>query len=158
VSDTPEFSEVLDNRIILWAFVWLIGCVVVTYLEIWEVGNAAHITGLLFGACVGGVFVTHYKPWLLRTGLVLLIILAIVPLFWSPWSIQWLRYKAYSAHVAEQYAAAIEGYDRVLQMDPENSWSFLNRSYAYQALGQFVKAQADYQRAHQLDPSIEDKR
>jgi hypothetical protein len=39
----PQFKEVLDARTIQIFVVWLAGCVVVTYLNVWEVGNAAHL-------------------------------------------------------------------------------------------------------------------
>ena len=46
--------EVLDPSTIRLFVIWLPGCVVATWLKVWEVGNAAHIAGLMFGGAVAG--------------------------------------------------------------------------------------------------------
>ncbi|PQO25363.1 hypothetical protein C5Y96_23770 [Blastopirellula marina] len=151
----PRFNEVLDERTIQIFVVWLGFCVVATHLKIWNVGNAAHISGLLFGGAVAGAFVLPYKPRLMLAGLVTLVGLSIVPLFWCPWNVTWLSHQAYSAHAAEQYDAALERYNQIIRLDPENAWAHLNRSYVYEALGKLDEAQADLERAREIDPSIE---
>jgi GlpG protein len=151
----PSFNTVLDTRTIQIFVFWLVGCVIATYLKIWEVGNAAHISGLLFGGGVAGAFVLRFLPRLVRVGLVSMVALSVVPLFWCPWSVAWLSHKAYTAHVAERYSVALDWYTRVIQMDPKSAWAYLNRSTVYQALGRPEKAQADLMRAREIDPSIE---
>lgn len=84
-----------------------------------------------------------------------LVALSVVPLFWCPWSVTWLSQKAYDAHAAEQYDVAFDRYTEIIRIDPSNSWAYLNRSYVHQALGQAGQAQADLQKARDLDPSIE---
>ena len=152
----PSFNEVLDARTIQIFVVWLVGCVVATYLKVWDVGNAAHISGLLFGGAVAGAFILRFKPRLVLAGLVALVVLSIIPLFWCPWSVTWLSHKAYNAHAGERYDVALDRYTQVIQIDPDNAWAYLNRSFVYQALGQPEKAQADLQRAREIDPSIEE--
>lgn len=152
----PQFNEVIDARTIQLFVIWLVGCVVATYLEIWEVGNAAHISGLLFGGAVAGYYVLRYKPRLMLAGLVTLVVLSIIPLFWCPWSVTWLSHKAYDAHAAERYDAALDRYTQIIHIDPDNAWAYLNRSGVYQALGDSEKAQADLQKASEIDPSIEE--
>lgn len=152
----PHFNEVLDARTIQIFVIWLGGCVVATYFEILNVANTAHISGLLFGGAVAGAFVLHFKPRLMFAGLVALVVLSIVPLFWCPWSVTWLSNKAYNAHVGERYEAAIVRYTQIIHRDPNNSWAYLNRSFAFQARGELDKAQADLQMAREIDPSIEE--
>lgn len=151
-----RFNEVLDERTIQIFIVWLGFCIVATYLKIWEVGNAAHVSGLLFGSAVAGAFVLPYKPRLMLTGLVTLVGLSIVPLFWCPWNVTWLSHQAYNAHAAEQYDAALVRYNQIINLDPENAWALLNRSYVYEALDKPDEAQADLERALEIDPSIEE--
>ncbi len=151
-----NFKEVLDARTIQIFVIWLVGCVVATYLKVWEVGNAAHISGLLFGGGVAGAFVLRFKSRLVLLGLVSLVVLSIIPLFWCPWSVTWLSHKAYNAHAAEQYNVALDRYTQIIQIDPDDAWAYLNRSFVYQALGQSEKAQADLQKARAIDPSIEE--
>jgi rhomboid protease GluP len=145
---------VLTPRTIQVFVVWLVGCAVATYLNVWEVGNAAHVTGLLFGAGVAGAFAFEFRPRLMRAGLAALVVGSIIPLFWCPWSVAWLCHKAYKAHTAKRYAVALDRYTDIIRLDPTNAWAYLNRSSAYLALGQSENAQADWQRAHELDASI----
>jgi GlpG protein len=105
----PHFNEVLDARTIQLFVVWLIGCAVATYLDIWIVGNAAHISGLLFGSAVAAAFVLRYKTRLMSAGLIVLVVCSIVPLYWCPWSVTWLSTKAYSAHTSAQCTVAFCG-------------------------------------------------
>ena len=41
-----SFPEVLDQQTANIFMVWPGGCIIATYLEIWDVGNAAHVSGL----------------------------------------------------------------------------------------------------------------
>lgn len=151
----PSFKEVLNFRTIQLFVFWIGVCVVITWLGVLNVGNASHISGLMFGAAVAGVFAAHQKRILMSVAPTALVVLAVVPLFWCPWSAAWLSEKAYEAHAVEQYDVAILRYTEVIAIDPENSWALLNRSYAYEALGEYGKAKVDFQRAHSIDPSIE---
>lgn len=154
----PMFNEVLDSRTI-WIFVvWLFACLIATIFKIWAVGNAAHFSGLLFGCSVAAAFVL--RPWRLFAISILGILsgFSVVILFWCPWSTTWLGTKAYDAHIAGRYQEAIEQYTQIIQLSPQNAWAFLNRSYAYQALGDDEKADMDVATARKIDPAIEQKR
>jgi GlpG protein len=85
-----------------------------------------------------------------------LIALGIVPLFWCPWSASWLSETAYQAHLAEDFDSAIAWYSRLIARDPGNAWAYLNRSSAYEAIGDLLAAQADYDAAIALDPDVLD--
>ena len=152
----PHFNEVLDTKTIQIFFIWLVGCVVAAFLDVWDVGNAAHISGLLFGAAVAGAFVLQFNRRLMFVGLATLVVLSIVPLFWCPWSITWLSHKAYNAHAEERYDAALKRYTQIINLDPENSWAYLNRSFVYESLSKPDEAQADLQKAQEIDPSIKE--
>lgn len=130
----PTFKDIVDARTIYMLLVWLVGCMIASYFGVWNVGNAAHISGLVFGTVVAEAFVGHFKPALIRVGLlivVIVVICAIVPNFWSPWSVSWLSCQAYNAHAAEQFEVAWERYTQVINLDPSNAWAYLNRSYVY---------------------------
>ena len=128
-----EFNQVLNLRTIQIFLIWLLWCVAATYLKVWEVGNAAHISGLLFGVAVAGTFVLHVKRRLMSAGLGALVVFSIVPLFWCPWSVTWLSHQAYKAHAAGRYDAAVDRYTQVIRIAPDNAWAYLNRSFAYRA-------------------------
>jgi len=149
------FDEVLDLRTRQLFVGWLFVCIALTYMGILTVGNAAHISGLLFGCSIGSVFVLRFRPRLNSLGLVAIIAFSIVPLFWCPWSVTWLSKKAYEAHMLKQYDEAIWKYDQIIGLSPKNAWAFQNRGSAYHELGQPAKARADWNSARDIDPSIE---
>jgi len=153
----PSFTEVLNERIVNAFLFWLGACVVATYLELYNIGNAAHFSGLLFGCMVAGCFVLRYKPRLVLSGLVALVAFSVVPLFWCPWSVRWVAFKAYSEHVAGRYEVALGWYDQVIDRSPDDAWAHLGRSYVHAELGDAEEAKADLQKARELDPSIENQ-
>ena len=152
----PQFYQVLNHRVVQLFLVWLLLCMVATRLDIGHVGNAAHLAGLLFGSAVAGSFVLQNRQRVIRCGLGALVTLSVIPLFWCPWSVNWLRHTAYKAHVAKDYDVALDRYTQIIGRKPDDAWAYLNRSYVYLALGEIEKARADQRKAHDIDPSIED--
>lgn len=57
----------------------------------------------------------------------------------------------YSQLKAEKYTAALESFDKALELDIENPYVFSNRSFAYLKLGQLDEAQKDIKKALQFD-------
>ena len=151
----PPFYEVLDSRTVQLLVGWLFVCIGLTYLDVWNVGNAAHFSGLIFGGAVAGAFFVSTLPRLMVAGLTAIVVLSIVPLFWCPWSITWVAHKAYSAQVAGRHDVAIERYTQVIEMDPSDAWAYEGRSFSYEELGQFENAERDWQKAVSLDPSLD---
>ncbi len=149
----PQFAEVLTPQIIRLFIGWLFGCLVVTYLHIWDVGNAAHFSGLAFGVIVANALVNRVRARLTIAALFGIVVVATIPLLWCPWSAEWLGMKAYDAQMAGQYEAAINLYTRVINKRPNGAWAYRNRAIAYEAIGRMESAQADYEMAHELEPS-----
>lgn len=50
--DVPQFAEVLGDNIAPLFFTWLVACLIATEVGTAQIGNAAHISGLLFGVLV----------------------------------------------------------------------------------------------------------
>jgi hypothetical protein len=65
----------------------------------------------------------------------LLVSLCVVSLLWSPWSWAWVGYKAYKAHAAGDYRAAVSGYRRSIALGGQREWALQNMALAYQAMG-----------------------
>lgn len=160
----PRCRSILDARTVQLFLFWLGACVVLTKLDMLPVANAAHVSGLLLGAAAGAARMRSMPdPRASRlsrvgiAGLAALGVLAAVPLVWCPWSPTWLSHEAYEAHVAEDYDTAIRYYTLVLAIDAENAWAYLNRGYAYASLGDLEKAEADLERAREIEPGIDDE-
>lgn len=152
----PSFEQALDQRTTGIFAIWLVGCMALTYLEVVDIANAAHLAGLWFGAAATGFFRVGRKRQLMLATFFASILAAVVPLFWCPWSVSWLTIKALAAHESERYREAVDLYSRIIRIDPDDAWAYANRSDAYDALGELEKSQADATKALQLDPSIFD--
>ncbi|WP_197440192.1 rhomboid family protein [Polystyrenella longa] len=152
----PTFKEVLTPSIIRLFVSFMIGCIFVTYLNLYNIGNVAHVSGFLFGGAIAGFFVLKFKRSLQLTGIIALGLFSMVPLFWRTINASSMKSEAYQAHVAEDYERAIECYSELIELEPDNAWAHINRSDAYLALGQYEKAEADSEQAHKIDPDIEE--
>jgi GlpG protein len=151
----PGFRQVLDKQTINLFLAWLIACIVATYLKVWIVGNAAHVTGMVFGVLVAATFGSGYWRRIAQATLAALVVGAVVPLYWAPWSVQWLTVKAYDAHVALRYDDAVNYYSRIIKLDPDNALAYINRSLAYRGLGDVDRAEADREKALAINPNVE---
>jgi tetratricopeptide (TPR) repeat protein len=58
----------------------------------------------------------------------------------------------YSQLNAKQYAAALESFNKAMELNIENPYVFSNRSFAYLKLGQLDEAQEDIKEALKFDP------
>jgi len=159
-----RFRGLIDERTTQVFLLWLVACFPLTYLGILNIANAAHVGGLLFGAATAATLVTTpvgnqkgKERGVGATALGALILAASLPLVWCPWSPTWLSVRAYDAHAAEEYATAVDYYTRILGLDEENAWAYVNRSFAYASLGDMAKSEADRSRALEIDPSIVDE-
>lgn len=150
----PAFQQVLNQQLIQLFIGWLFACFLLTYLKIMAIGNAAHFSGLAFGAAVAGCFVIRRKTHFMAAGLAALLAFAVVPLFWCPWSVPWLCHQAYRAIAARRYQDAIALCDRIIHRDPENAWAWYTRGASYYYQGDLVHSKNDVATAHQLDPKI----
>ena len=153
----PAFAQELDRQIIKLFVGWLFICMGLSYFNILNIGNAAHISGLLFGMLVGAV-VIRYRTIVAVASLIAAIAASFISLFWSPWSTQWLAYKAVKAHRAEAYEQALDYYNRLLQKDVDNAWAYFNRGVLHDSIGNRQLARADWDKARELNPDIGERR
>lgn len=150
----PQLSEVMSPQVVKLFLCWMAACILFTQMQILSVGNAAHVSGLLFGAVCAGFVLFPTRRILVGIGLFGFAAAALTPTVWSPWSTAWLQNAAYEAHADKQYAKAVELYTRIILREPKNAWAWQNRSSAYLALGEVEKATTDFAEARRIDPSI----
>jgi len=131
----PGFRDVLDRRTVALFIVWLGGCIFLTLTKVWEVGNAAHLAGMAFGAGTGAALLFERKRALILCALVFLFVASLVPLFWAPWSFDWTSQRAVRAYEKSDYDAAIKWYQRSLQLGQDKIWCWTNLALAYHAKG-----------------------
>ncbi len=88
---------------VAWMLGWLVLCIVLTVTGVWRVGNAAHVSGLVFGVAIGVVVEPAPTRWLGRAGapvggvvLAVAIAGAVLACVWMPWSPVWREREAYA--------------------------------------------------------------
>ncbi len=131
----PEFKQILTKQIVLLFIGWLIMCMIASLLHLMDVGNGAHIGGLLFGTAASAIFTLKYKTRLVSVGMGALIFAALLPLFWCPWSAQWVGRQGYKAHVNHDYEKAILNYQRSMELGADPQWALSNIAEAYGDMG-----------------------
>lgn len=67
-----------------------------------------------------------------------------------------MRGRAETLIMLQRESEAIETYDRLIALQPDNPGYYANRGIAYDRLGEHRKALTDYEQALHLDPSIGD--
>jgi GlpG protein len=145
------FQKILSKQTIVVFLVWLGLCVVATLAKVMNIGNGAHIGGLLFGAAVAAVFLVTYRVRASLTGMAALVLAAVVPLFWCPWSPIWTGKQGYNAHVKRDYQQAVRWYQRSLELGGDPVWTLRNMTIAFAAMGNRNKYNETLERLRQVD-------
>jgi GlpG protein len=147
---SPDLRSVFTPRNGILFISWFVGCwIILTH----EVGNGAHLGGLLFGAVAAEAVVMGRRPRLAKAGAILLILLALVVSFACPWSPTWWSTIGYRAHARGQYHLAIEAYDMSLQFRPDEPWVMASLIRAYRASGKADAAAALLTRLRTVSPA-----
>jgi len=146
-----EFKLALTKQTIVIFIAWLFICLITTYFNIFVVGNGAHISGFIFGVLVADVLIVKYKPRLSMLGLAALLIFAIVPVFWAPWSAGWISRKAYEAHTKKDYVKAISLYNRSLELGQDPIWVWSNLAISYKTINDQPKFEEAIKTLEKLD-------
>ncbi|NOU27655.1 MAG: rhomboid family intramembrane serine protease [Polyangiaceae bacterium] len=106
-SRDPEYAGFATPRTTRWMLGWLVLCIVLTVAKVWTVGNAAHVSGLVFGWLVGVYGATPRWKLVARSVLALLGLGTILSAVYMPWSEAWRVRKIlfYYGDVAARAAA-----------------------------------------------------
>lgn len=120
----PAYAHFLDRKTVGLFLFWLVLCIVMTEFNIWNIGNAAHLGGMLWGMTFAGLAaLASRKQWLIGLGLFSLLGSAV---FWSPFSTAWLSYQAFKLHYDQDVDGARVLYEKILDRDPGNEFATLN--------------------------------
>lgn len=60
------------------------------------------------------------------------------------------------AGTEKNFSLALENYNRAIELDPKNSFAYVNRAVCYETLGEKEKALADYNKAIEINPDNKD--
>lgn len=159
-STSDDYYDFLDKRTINLFFGWLVLCVILTKIEVWNVGNAAHICGLVWGIVIAySSRLSKAMKWVVRSVLFCLIGTTFL---WNPFATSWLSHKAYNLHNDQKIDEAIVVYKKILKRDSDSEFAKKNlaqlekanlqqRAYQYHSESEFDKAREIYKELLKLD-------
>jgi membrane associated rhomboid family serine protease len=104
---------------------WGVFCIFLTWMRWFNVANAAHFGGLLFGMAVGWVFVARKRPFLGGLTLAALVIVTAISVCWMPWAKDWTAWKGVTEASRGRYDQAYPWLLRSLRQGHEPT-SILN--------------------------------
>ena len=114
----------LSKRIIRFFFFWLFLCLILTKVNVLNIGNAGHFGGLIFGILVGATSaIDNFKKFCVY---LLYFVFLISLVFYSPFSISPLVVKAYGLHVDGKSDNAINVYKEILNRDSSCEFAKVN--------------------------------
>jgi hypothetical protein len=97
----------------------------------WQVGNAAHLSGLLFGVLVAAAFALRFRVWFTIPGLVVVVIAAVVPLIWCPWSQAWTLLRVHAALDRGDEDEVIKWSRQLIKLGHAEEWSWYYLANTY---------------------------
>jgi GlpG protein len=146
-----EFSQALDARTVRLFLFWAAACIVATQAGWSNIGNVAHVIGLVFG--VGCSAATRWfrcrRP--IMSAVTTLVIVSLLPLFWAPWLPGWAIRQAVEAHRHGDYGKAIGWYEQGMRRGASKSWCLENLALARASLGETVEVERLRSEIKQID-------
>lgn len=127
----PRFKTIVTRETSYLLIGWLFIGVFLTARGILNVGNAAHFAGVLFGLAIGAAIRFNLRRSHLILVFTLITLITLVPLFWCPWSANWVSLKGNEYFGAGDYKTAIAYYQRALALGQDPVWVWKNISLAY---------------------------
>ena len=157
---TTAYKNFLPPTTINIFIFWLILCFILTRTGSWEIGNAAHIGGLIWGLILGFIPTQEtIKKWAIGLGYITILVFLIL---YSPLSTAFLTYKAFKYHDAQDIENAIQTYQQILKIDPDSEMANINlrqlqifrmegQAIEHQSNGEYEQARKIYNEILKLD-------
>ncbi|MEE8105120.1 MAG: rhomboid family intramembrane serine protease [Planctomycetota bacterium] len=114
-SKYPSFQAVVTPQVIQWLLLWLVICFPLTASGVLNIGNAAHVSGLLCGVAVAEAALGRRTRALFASAV--LLIASTASLFYAPWSPAWHAFRGERAFDAERWGEAKRYYHRAIELD-----------------------------------------
>lgn len=134
----PDFRRVLSGSTRLLMVGWLVACFALTYMQVLNIANFAHVGGLVSGWLVGAAWYPHRWQRLARIACIVLGTAALAVMFWAPWQPAWQIGQAYRALVAKDDVTALAALERIRAKDPANVWALSQEVYLRAARGEYA--------------------
>lgn len=161
---TDAFKNYLAKSIVYQFIFWLVLCIILTQTGALAIGNAGHISGLLWGMVIAYTLkLADRTRWAIGVTSLLFIVSAI---FWSPFSTAFLSYKAYHLHNDKKIEEASQIYKEILNREPDSEFAQENlkiievskleeKAYDFHSKGNYDRAIETYNQILSLDKNNE---
>lgn len=136
----PDFRRILSGNTKLLLGGWLVACFVLTYADVLNIANFAHLGGFVAGCVVGAA--TSPGPWktAARAAAAVLGIAALSIPFWAPWQPAWQIAHAYRAMNSGDKDTALIAFEKIRTDDPANTWALLQEAWIRSERGEYKQA------------------
>jgi membrane associated rhomboid family serine protease len=161
-----RFAKAVDAQTVFLFIAWFFLCCALTATKVWQVGNAAHAMGFVFGIVLGFTITAHHQ-WR-AVGASLLVVTMAVMLLSATLLRPWVNFAGQVAHelayngyldIKEgRYDEAVTKFQEALRLNNGIADWWTNLGCAYQYLDRAPEAIEAHQHALDLDPSKEDVR
>lgn len=126
---SKKYEGVLNQKTINLFFIWLLLCMVLTKFNILQIGNSAHVFGLLWGTIIALTQSNEIrKKWGIRC---LTLGLVVSSFLWNPFAVSWLSHQAYALHIDGKVDTAIPLYEKIISRSPHNEFAKENLKQLY---------------------------
>jgi len=85
----PRYERLITRQTIAWLLGWLVLCMVLTVANVWQIANAAHLGGFLYGCLVAAAFKARAYVAASVAGLIVICIVVVLSSVYMPWSPYW---------------------------------------------------------------------
>lgn len=119
-----RYRDSLEQRTIYLFIIWLFVCIILTWTDTLNVGNAAHFGGLAWGMLFA--FMAQYGKWPQFFSWLGLVSLLTILIYRSVFSTAYLSQKAYTLHLQSKFTEATQVYKQILKRDPVNEFALGN--------------------------------
>ena len=139
----PAWRAVATRQNLNIFLIWGVACVVMTYANIMQIGNAAHGAGFVFGLAIGNLFFAPRRQYAWAAALAALVGICILSLTWVPWSGEWDFWKGTQEFRRENYRQAIGWYQRSLKRGTDAHANQSNIAAAWHNIGVVAHKRGD---------------
>jgi membrane associated rhomboid family serine protease len=153
----PAFARAVNRDTVLLFLAWLVGCMVMTAMDMWRVANAAHVGGLVYGLLLGAAVVVRRGRIAAFGGAGALFAASVMLLFYAPWSPTWNGVRAYRLHMQRDYADAERAYLRALELGHQPAWVWRNLALLYRAERRKDRYDEALRHLREVDPEAAEK-
>jgi len=147
----PALKRVFSEQFIVLSLTWFgAGWAILTQ----QIGNGAHLGGLVFGLCAGGALLSQKRSLVKNVALAAFVVLAVSLGTVCPWSGAWWSAAGFRAHSLGNYELAVYAYEMSLKDRPNETWVLANLVRAQWAVGKKDAASAALLKMRALDADM----